>query len=979
MNIVKPINKFLFSLGSTFVGLIFLIFAFSNPVLAIDPSSPSSIPSETTSTDSPQESQTSQETQTSSEQGTVTQTSEHYETISNVCEEESDSLSWVICSTVNFLSKVTDGVYDAIEDFLVVEPLSFDTSNPFHQVWLIFRNFTNVIFIIFFMIIILSQLTGIGISNYGIKRALPKIVVAAILINLSYIICALLVDVSNIIGASLRTIFTSVESGITPTGLLASASASSSSDFSYAAVASIFSGSTLFGGFAIGLAGGLKYVFYSFIPVLLSAIVAVVIAYITIAARQALVYLLIMISPLAFVCMLLPNTETWYKKWQSTLTSMLFFYPTFSFLFGVCSLVSWVIVAAAERPLFIVFGLAIKIVPLILSWKLLKMSNTLPGQINSFLTNLSSRPLGAVKNYTTELANARRAEYTARQMRRPFNPASGGSWRVKNIQTKSNLQDRLNTAENIQKGYLEEELIARREGRKIIGRTSSGAPIYKTKITGYDSDHRPIYSPTVAETAQLHNEYTLRELKLRNTSAQQRLDNSMSTMSTYLKQNSVEASPELAAHMSQQLQNYFEYNTQLEAKRRNELADKRFYANAVKTAGLRNEAGEIIDRAAYDRLITRAAGSDAYIDPSVTDPNTLRELETYRSAALASVQADAIDALETERKVVTAKYTTYLGKQITKEVLRNYKQMLESKDIEGIVAAQNTLAMRGDYDKIVSNLHQYLDRDGYLELGTDFSNVLASNLLSMKGADPELARLGKHINVETWNYTSGGRRSNFVTYKEFMTGKTSEGEDTKYFIESLFKGTGVKEIDRTFYSGLSSSMDEYLTIENYGSAEAADAAREQLMTTMLPQIISALPGFTADSEQILNTLNFLTGMKNKNGKWKIDRKDSDDDATHARKQVIYDRMTEKYLKGLTASDLIGLKTNTFDAILTRYMLESGYNPEAAADSPSNIAAKSTAEAKLRKILEPQIRALRTGDQAQLASMKTKIRTALGLL
>ena len=68
------------------------------------------------------------------------------------------------------------------------------------------RDFANIIFIIGFLIIVFSQLTSFGVSNYGIKRLLPKIIIAAILVNVSFYICAIAVDLSNILGNSLRGI-----------------------------------------------------------------------------------------------------------------------------------------------------------------------------------------------------------------------------------------------------------------------------------------------------------------------------------------------------------------------------------------------------------------------------------------------------------------------------------------------------------------------------------------------------------------------------------------------------------------------------------------------------------------------------------------------------------------------------------------------------------------------------------------------------
>src|SRR5690606_20151629 len=55
------------------------------------------------------------------------------------------------------------------------------------------------------------------------------------------------------------------------------------------------------------------------LPILISALAAVVTVFVVLAMRQALIILLIVISPLAFVAFLLPNTEGLFKKWYKLL------------------------------------------------------------------------------------------------------------------------------------------------------------------------------------------------------------------------------------------------------------------------------------------------------------------------------------------------------------------------------------------------------------------------------------------------------------------------------------------------------------------------------------------------------------------------------------------------------------------------------------------------------------------------------------
>ena len=121
------------------------------------------------------------------------------------------ALGWLVCPTTGKLSEAIDWIYGKIENILQINPVEVKDGAPIYEIWKYIRGFTNIVFIIFFMVVVISQITGYGISNYGIKKVLPKLIVTAILINLSFVICSLAVDVSNIVGNSLRGLFTSIE------------------------------------------------------------------------------------------------------------------------------------------------------------------------------------------------------------------------------------------------------------------------------------------------------------------------------------------------------------------------------------------------------------------------------------------------------------------------------------------------------------------------------------------------------------------------------------------------------------------------------------------------------------------------------------------------------------------------------------------------------------------------------------------------
>lgn len=329
------------------------------------------------------------------------------EELSNVCSDQSGAIGWIVCPGTGAIAKAIDAIYDVIEQFLIVEPLSTDDSSTIHLVWEYARNITNIIFIIFILVVVWSQLTGVGIGNYGIKRVLPRIIIAAILVNLSFIICQVAVDISNIIGSSLRGVFTSIQETAITNG------ATPPAQITWTDLINALTGTGVLTALGITITGGIGAFFWTFVPIVLGALVSIIIGLATIAMRQALVALLIMISPLAFVCYLLPNTETWFKKWKDLLTKMLVFFPVFSLLFGASQLAGWAILSSAKDAFGIILGLAVQVFPLFFSWSLMKMSGTILGTINQRLSGIASKPLGAFGKYSESRKAYSRQRYFA--------------------------------------------------------------------------------------------------------------------------------------------------------------------------------------------------------------------------------------------------------------------------------------------------------------------------------------------------------------------------------------------------------------------------------------------------------------------------------------------------------------------------------------------------------------------------------------
>lgn len=326
----------------------------------------------------------------------------------NTCQDQVGALAWIVCPTTGVIAKFIDAIYGIVDGLSVVPPLSMEASSPIYLVWQYARNITNIVFVIFLLIVIYSQLTGLGLNNYGVKRILPRLIIAVILVNLSFVICSLAVDLSNIIGSNLRGFFTGIQETI-----IANGAANPIADVPIGEiVASILAGTGI-AGIAIGATGGFASLFWMLVPVLVGGVIAVVSGLLTIAARQALVALLVMISPLAFVAYLLPNTERWFTKWKDLLFRMLIFYPMFSFLFGASQLAGWALITSAHDGFGIILGIAVQIFPLIFSWSLMKMSGTVLGAFNAGLRKLAAPAERGIAGWSLSHKELNRQRYLA--------------------------------------------------------------------------------------------------------------------------------------------------------------------------------------------------------------------------------------------------------------------------------------------------------------------------------------------------------------------------------------------------------------------------------------------------------------------------------------------------------------------------------------------------------------------------------------
>ncbi|HKX73371.1 MAG TPA: hypothetical protein VJM32_05125 [Candidatus Saccharimonadales bacterium] len=238
------------------------------------------------------------------------------------CSGKGILMSFVVCPAIENVLGIIDWIIDNfIQPYLAINPLTPTDAgggeSTLYKVWNNIRNLANIVFIGLFFVIVFSQATSIGISNYGIKKLLPRLVLIAIGTNVSFFICAFLVDVFNILGAGIASLLVTTIIDGSP---------------------KIVVGSDLFDAlFAAGPLGGMTSllaqgvlsaaIIFGLFVFLIFAVSILFISAVVVLMRQIIIIFLVIAAPLAFVAGLLPNTQRMFSQWFTTFGRVLAMYP----------------------------------------------------------------------------------------------------------------------------------------------------------------------------------------------------------------------------------------------------------------------------------------------------------------------------------------------------------------------------------------------------------------------------------------------------------------------------------------------------------------------------------------------------------------------------------------------------------------------------------------------------------------------------
>lgn len=285
------------------------------------------------------------------------------------CAAELNGFGSIICSGQNLFVTITQILFDTVSKILESQA-ELTKEDAVRQQWGNLLNVANAILIIAFLVVIYSTATSTGgLSNYDVKKLLPRIIIFAMAINLSYYICMALVDLSNILGHGIFGLFLGGKTGDAPQ-LMKTAKATADAISIPPEVGAITTVAIV--AILIFLVG----------PPIIIALLTILFALVV---RGMALMILVIISPVAIASYLFNSQglSKGFTMWRDNYIKLLLVYPLFMLVWAGSRVVSSLNPSNPD-PTLAIFGLLMEVIclvaPAMSILPLFKMSGNIMGK-----------------------------------------------------------------------------------------------------------------------------------------------------------------------------------------------------------------------------------------------------------------------------------------------------------------------------------------------------------------------------------------------------------------------------------------------------------------------------------------------------------------------------------------------------------------------------------------------------------------------
>ena len=233
------------------------------------------------------------------------------------------AFEWILCPMLRSMDFFIATMNNAVENLLF-----FDTaggSENVEKAWSMFRYISTIGLVIIMLVMVLGQAISWGpFDAYTVRKMLPKLIAAAIFIQLSWPIMIIIINIFNDLGVGIANIMMAPFGGADQLSLdkvMAGDNGPDGSDSAFI-LAALIGGATIGG--AVLLASGL-------LPALallsLGIIISLLIGFVVLVVRKILIIMCLIFAPIAILLWILPGTKNYFDLWKNTFIGLLMMFP----------------------------------------------------------------------------------------------------------------------------------------------------------------------------------------------------------------------------------------------------------------------------------------------------------------------------------------------------------------------------------------------------------------------------------------------------------------------------------------------------------------------------------------------------------------------------------------------------------------------------------------------------------------------------
>jgi hypothetical protein len=254
------------------------------------------------------------------------------------CSQALTPFGWILCPIATFADGIVNWFQDVVESILYINPSILVNGGPLQQVWRIFSNLASALIVLIALAMIAGQIFNFEIfSAYTVKKVLPRLVIGAILIQLSWFLCATLIQFTNAVGSGIYWLLLSPfqqyggDSNFITFEQVINLGAGNTNTNGTDILANAVGLAGVGAAAAVGIASG---AWIMLIVAALGVIISLVVALITLMIRAMFIVILIVLAPVAIAAWILPGTQRFWDMWWKMFSRLLMMFPLIMLLFA---------------------------------------------------------------------------------------------------------------------------------------------------------------------------------------------------------------------------------------------------------------------------------------------------------------------------------------------------------------------------------------------------------------------------------------------------------------------------------------------------------------------------------------------------------------------------------------------------------------------------------------------------------------------